>query len=87
MAARRETVATLLLYRQAYSRRKRREEIHLLGLRNEVRSFMGADPIENPYGDATQPGTDKDEAARKALLRQMDLDGEEMAPEDLQAIQ
>lgn len=76
-----------MLRTRAYERRKRREELHVVALRNEVRSMVGADPI-NPYsteGRLTQE-TDKDEAARHALLRQMDLDdegGKILTPDDL----
>ncbi|MCS3827445.1 hypothetical protein GGP85_002915 [Salinibacter ruber] len=80
----------LFMRHRAYERRKRREEIHLIALRNEVRGAFGADPV-NPYSStspSTSQDTDKDEAARHAMLRQMDLDDtEEATPQDLQSLQ
>ncbi|MCS4139592.1 hypothetical protein GGQ13_003047 [Salinibacter ruber] len=73
----------LLMRHRAYENRKRREEAHLVGLRNEVRGAFGADPIE-PYSSSTQQQTDKSEAARKAALRQTDFDDTEpVAPSDM----
>lgn len=76
----------LLMRHRAYENRMRRQEVHLVGLRNEVRSFMGGEPID-PYDTSqSQLGqdTNNDSAARNAMLRQMDLSGgEEIAPEDL----
>lgn len=70
--------------RRAYEKRKRREEVHLIGIRNEIRGAMGGDPIEDPYASPVQQDSGKDSAARTQLLRQMDLGGtEELAPEDL----
>lgn len=83
--ARREVISTLFLYRQGYERRKRREEVHLIGLRNEVRSFAGGEPLDpdDLYGGRVSQDTGKDEAARHAMLRQMDLDDTEpVAPDD-----
>lgn len=76
----------LFLRHRAYEQRTRRQEIHLIGLRNEIRSALGSNElIEHPYGtSSTSQDTGKDEAARHAMLRQMDLDGtEEVAPEDV----
>lgn len=78
----------LFMRHRAYENRKRREELQLIGIRNEVRGAFGAEPV-NPYGDApSSQDTDKDEAARHAMLRQMDLDTErEATPSDLQSLQ
>lgn len=74
---------------RAYENRKRREEAHLIGLRNEVRGAFGADPIE-PYSatSTTSQDTGKSEAARHTMLRQMDLNtAREASPQDLQSLQ
>lgn len=78
----------LLMRQRGYENRKRRENAHVIGLRNEVRGFLGADPID-PYSSSTQQqSTDKSEAARHAMLRQMDLGTDrEATPEDLQSLQ
>jgi len=41
---------------RAYQRRMRREEVHTLGLRNEVRSAFGGDPLD-PYQMQAAPST------------------------------
>lgn len=75
--------------RRAFEKRKRREEIHLVGIRNEIRGAVGADPIENPYDTSpARQDTGKGEAARKEMLRRMDFSGTEpMSPEDLDQLQ
>jgi len=81
----------LLMRHRAYEKRKRREEVHIVGLRNEVRGFAGADPLDRDDlygGPKSSQDTDKDEAARHAMLRQMDLDDTEpMMPEDMSELQ
>lgn len=76
----------LLMRHRAYEKRKRREEVHIVGLRNEVRGFAGDDPLDRDdlYGvPKSSQDTDKDAAARKELLRRVDFsDTEEMAVED-----
>jgi len=82
----RTEIRYLLMQRRAYERRMRRQEVHILGLRNELRSFAGADPIEDPYGtsSSTEQNTSKSEQARMMALKNMDLEGtEEMAPEEM----
>jgi hypothetical protein len=71
---RRSSLRHLLIRQRAFERRTRRQEAHLVGLRNEVRSAFGADPID-PY-EATHHNQDTDasEEARRALLRQIDVD-------------
>lgn len=71
----RSTLRHLLIRQRAFERRTRRQEAHLVGLRNEVRSAFGADPID-PYDEPTQhnQNTDASEEARRALLRQIDVD-------------
>lgn len=79
----RSELSHLLMRRRAYEKRKRREEVQTIGLRNEVRQFAGGDPIESPYS-AAAPATDKDEQARHAMLRQTDFDDTEpLAPDDM----
>lgn len=79
----RSTVSQLLIRLRAYRRRVRREEAHLLGLRNEVRSFMGGEPLD-PYSQPTQQDTGKSEQARKAALREADFsDTEPAGPAEL----
>jgi len=69
--------------RRAYEKRKRREEVHLIGVRNEIRGALGGDPIEDPYSSTSQD-TGKDEVARRELLKNTDFsDTEEMAPGDM----
>lgn len=78
----------LLMRHRAFEKRKRREEVHIVGLRNEVRGAFGADPID-PYSASSkkEQSTGKDEAARHAMLRQMDFSNtEEMAVEDTSAL-
>lgn len=75
---------------RAYENRKRREEIHLIGVRNEIRGIMGGDPIEDPYSTSSRESQDtgKDEAARHAMLRQVDFsDTEEATSHDMQSLQ
>jgi len=81
----RSQLSHLLMRHRAYENRKRREEVHLIGLRNEVRGLAGGSLIEDPYGTAsTEQDTDKGEQARKEVLRRMDFDDtEEMAPADM----
>ena len=82
----RSEIRHLLMRRRAYEKRKRREEIHLIGIRNEIRSALGSDDlIEDPYGSTEVSQADtKDAAARKELLRRMTFeDTQPMAPEDL----
>jgi len=52
-------ISHLLIRQRAFERRTRRQEIHLVGLRNEVRSAFGADPID-PYEQSAQPATDEE---------------------------
>jgi hypothetical protein len=75
---------SLLLRRRAYEKRKRREEVHLIGVRNEIRSALGGELIEDPYSSPkVEQRAHAGEAARIAALREMDLDeGAEMAPAD-----
>jgi len=47
----------LLIRQRAFERRVRRQEVHMVGLRNEVRSAFGADPID-PYEQDPTPATD-----------------------------
>lgn len=78
----RSELSHLLMRRRAYEKRKRREEVQTIGLRNEVRQFAGGDPIESPY--STSQDTNKDEQARHAMLRQTDFDDTEpLAPDDM----
>lgn len=65
-------VRHLLLYNRAYKDRVRREEAHVLGLRNDIRQWMGGEAID-PYGSSSSSPSqeiDKDEAARHQLLRE-----------------
>lgn len=76
----------LLMRHRAFEKRKRRDEVHIVGLRNEVRGAFGADPID-PYSASSkkEQSTGKDEAARHAMLRQMDIsEEEEMTAGELQ---
>lgn len=50
-------VRYLLMYASAYSDRAKREEAHVLGLRNDIRSWLGADPITP---DESSPSTSQD---------------------------
>jgi hypothetical protein len=70
--------------RRAYERRMRRQEVHLIGIRNEIRGALGGEPIEDPYGSSTvEQDTSKSEQARRMALKGMDMeDTEEMAPEE-----
>lgn len=82
----RSEVRHLMMRRRAYEKRMRREEVHLIGIRNEIRGALGSDNlIEDPYGTAkAQQATTKDAAARKELLKRVDFeDTEEMAPDDM----
>lgn len=78
-------VRHLLMRRRAYEKRKRREEAHLIGIRNEIRGALGSDNlIEDPYGTSVEQATTKDAAARKELLKRVDFsDTKEMAPDDM----
>lgn len=70
----------LLMRHRAFEKRKRREEIHFIGIRNEIRSALGSDNlIEDPYsaGDSVDQATSKDAAARKELLRRVDFEDTE----------
>jgi hypothetical protein len=62
----------------------RRQEVHLIGIRNEIRGALGGEPIEDPYGSSTvEQDTSKSEQARRMALKGMDMeDTEEMAPEE-----
>ncbi|MCS4087304.1 hypothetical protein GGQ10_002130 [Salinibacter ruber] len=85
----RSEIRHLLLRQRAFEKRKRREEVQLIGIRNEMRGIMGGEPIEDPYsaGDSAQQATSKDAAARKELLRRMDFeDTEPMSVEDTSAL-
>jgi len=54
----RSELSHLLMRLRAYKRRMRREEVHVLGLRNEVRSAFGGDPVD-PYQMERAPSTGK----------------------------
>ena len=61
----------LLMRRKGYQRRMKREERIGLLFWNDVRGFMGGDAVD-PYEEQEQmQDTEKDDAARHALLRQM----------------
>jgi len=83
----RSELSHLLMRHRAYENRKRREEIHLIGIRNEIRGAMGGDRLEHEdiYGStSTSQETNKGEQARKEVLRRMDFDDtEQLAPEDM----
>jgi hypothetical protein len=81
--AKRLPIRELLLVQQAQERRARRQELQLIGLRNDVRSALGGDPID-PYGRADTDGQDTDlgDAARHALLRQTDFSDSESPSSD-----
>ncbi len=82
----RSEIRHLLMRHRAYENRKRREEAHLIGLRNEVRGAFGAEPID-PHSTSSSQDTGKDEAARHAMLREMDLNTDrEATPQDLQSL-
>jgi len=69
---------------RAYENRKRREEVHLIGIRNEIRGAMGGDPIEDPYSPTVaEQDTSKSEQARRTALKHVDFsDTEELAPDE-----
>jgi hypothetical protein len=48
---------------EAYERRKRREEIHLIGVRNEIRGALGSEPLskEDIYGQKDIQKQDEEE--------------------------
>jgi len=54
----RSELSHLLMRLRAYKRRMRREEVHVLGQRNEVRSAFGGDPVD-PYQMERAPSTGK----------------------------
>jgi hypothetical protein len=80
----RSEVRHLLIRRRAYEKRKRREEVHRIGVRTEIRSALGGELIEHPYSSSpkVEQRAHAGEAARIAALREMDLEGEEMTPAD-----
>ena len=69
---------------RAFEKRVRREEVQVHGLRNEVRTALGGDPIEDPYGgEHKEQAVGKNEAARRELLKTMSFDDTEpMGPND-----
>ena len=69
----RSEIRHLLMRRRAYEDRMRRQEAHLIGLRNEVRSFAGGDPIEDPYD--TSPASNGDEEELQAFKYRMRSNG------------
>jgi hypothetical protein len=75
---RRCTIKELYLVHQGFERRMRRQELHVLGTRNEVRAFGGADPI-NPYqGSAAMPKQDDQEALDALKYRHRDFFEEDL---------
>lgn len=66
----------LLMRLRGYRDRMRRQEMHLIGLRNEVRSAFGADPID-PYSGPSSPSaqdTETMQAFKHRVRETTDLD-------------
>jgi len=66
----------LLMRLEGYRRRMRREEVMTLGLRNEVRSAFGADPID-PYDAPTGASVQNDgdlDAFKYRVQQETDID-------------
>ncbi|WP_251961575.1 hypothetical protein [Salinibacter ruber] len=67
----RSEIRHLLLRRRAFEKAKRREEIHLIGIRNEIRAALGSDNlIEDPYS-AAPAAQEEDEEELQAFKYRM----------------
>jgi hypothetical protein len=68
--------------RRAYEKRKRREDVHVIGVRNEIRGALGADPID-PSGAGPSPPTEAEEDALDALKYRVQQETDLVIEEDL----
>lgn len=61
--------------RRAYEKRKRREEVHIIGVRNEIRSALGGELIdqEDLHGPSPAAGQDDEEELQAFKYRMQDV--------------
>jgi hypothetical protein len=69
--------------RRAYEKRKRREDVHVIGVRNEIRGVLGADPIDPWEPGRPSPPTDAEEDALDALKYRVQQETDIVIEEDL----